>query len=435
MIRGIRYSLQGLLLAALIPALVATTLIVAIIAYQEMRNSIIAGFDAKLTAVGTTVSSLIDPAEHATLLAAVRAGQQGEEIENSDLFQKAVAPLRQIRKELGLTYLYTQAPKGGLDIIYVLDANTDENHSPPGTIDSLPAADAGNILSVLDSGQPHITDIQQWQQWGLIKTAFVPLPATDGHYQGMVGADVDISTINGQLRVALVSAGLIGAGVLLTSLAVALPAARRIADPIAAMKLAGFRLAAGEMAVSVTPHGATELQDLARAFNKMRGEVQQEMALVDAAERRTEWGRRANALLRLLNERAPATTRQVVPGDTLLDGAISFQDGAIAWLTLAGQEPLRARIRHLQVQHLASDARSLQQAEARLLPLLGHDLLCLFRVQGHGVTVHSRIGLTLADGTVLPPGTCIVPLHREQPLTVTGDGRRMTFAPYQGDAG
>jgi HAMP domain-containing protein len=435
MIRGTRYSLQGLLLTALVPTLVATTLIVAITAYQEMRSSIIAGFDAKLTAVGTIVSSLIDPVEHATLLAAVRAGQPGEEIENGELFQKTVAPLRQIKKELGLTYLYTQVPMGGLDIIYVLDANTDDNHSPPGTVDSLPAADAGNILAVLDTGQPHITDIQQWKQWGLIKTAFVPLPATDGHSEGMVGADVDITTINGQLRVALVSAGLIGVCVLLVSLAVAVPAARRIADPLAAMKLAGFRLAAGETAVSVVPQGATELRDLAQAFNNMRGQVQQEMALADAAERRTEWGRRTNALLRLLNDRPPAITPQVTPGDPLLDGGISFPDGAIAWLTLKGQEPLRARIRHLQVQHLAGAAGSLQQAETMLSSLLGHDLLCLFRVESHRVTVHSQIGLTLADGTVLAPGTCILPLLSEQPLTVMGDGRRMTFVPNHGGAG
>lgn len=431
-----RHSLQGLLLMTLVPALVLMTLVVAITAYQEMRRTIIAGFDAKLTAVGTGVAALIDPAIHAGLLAAVRAGTPAEEIEAGASFQHAVAPLRRIRTELGLTYLYTQAPAGGLDIVYVLDANTDDNHSPPGTTDTLPDADGRNILSVLDTGRPHITGIQQWEQWGLIKTAFVPLPTPgDGRAEAMAGADVDISVINGKLRVALISAGLIGAAVLVASLAVAVPAARRIAEPLAGMKLAGFRLAAGETSVSVPPHGAVELRDLAEAFNRMREDVRQEMARTDAAERRTEWGRRTSALLRLLNDRTPPCPPGLVLDDPDLDGACVLPAGEIvAWMTAGRQEPLRARIRSLQAAHLAGSGGTptAQRAMDRLAPLLGHGLDALFSVEGDVLRLRSRIALTLPDGGVLAAGDYSLPLPPDRPLHLFGDGRGLAFAPATG---
>lgn len=429
MTRPTHHSLQGLLLTALIPALVLMTLLVAITAYHEMRRGIIAGFDAKLTAVGTIIAALIDPAAHAELLAAVQNGTAPEEVEAGSTYQQAVAPLRRIKEELGLTYLYTQAPMGGMDIVYVLDANTDDNHSPPGTTDSLPDTDGHNILSVLDTHRPYITDIQQWEQWGLIKTAFVPLPAQEGERaQAMAGADVDISVINSKLRVALVSAGLIGAAVLIASLAVAVLVARRIADPLSRMKLAGFRLAAGETNVAVTPRGAAELRNLAHAFNRMREDVRHEMARAEAAERGTEWGRRASALLRLLNDRPGPALAQVVPDDPTVDGMVPLPGGAIAWLTGGSQEPLRARIRSLQAAHLAATASTPEEAWRRLEPLLGRGLLALFATDMTTLTLHSQIDLELHDGRVLPAGRHQLQLLTDQPLSLLGEGRRMIFS-------
>lgn len=432
--RGSRFSLQGLLLLALVPTLVLVTLAIAIIAYGEMRRSIIAGFDAKLTAVGTVTAAMIDPQGHRDLLAAIHAGQPGEALEQTEAFQQAVAPLRRIKQQLALTYLYTQAPMGGLDIVYVLDANTDENHSPPGTTDSLPEGDARNILSVLDTGQPYITDIQQWEQWGLIKTAFVPLPSQGRRADAMAGADVDISVINRKLRVALVSAGLIGAVSLLVALGVAVVAARRIAGPLAGMKLAGFRLAAGETSVSVPPRGARELADLAHAFNDMRETVRQEVARTEAADHRTEWERRTSGLLRLLNGRSGGGTPLITLSHPSLDGAVPLgKGGVIAWIATAEADPLRARIRALQVAHLASTSPPLPRlALQRLSPLLGHGLLALFALDGTSLTLRTGITLALPDGTPMPPGEHHLTLTQGQSLCLTGEGRGMVFRPEAG---
>src|SRR3546814_20278911 len=80
---------------------------------------------------------MIDPADHDRLIRAARAGENPQAVEATPLYRRSVAPIRRLRDELSLTYLYTQVLGGGADIFYVLDGTEGADHSPIGSADEL----------------------------------------------------------------------------------------------------------------------------------------------------------------------------------------------------------------------------------------------------------------------------------------------------------
>src|SRR3546814_6423419 len=80
---------------------------------------------------------MIDPADHDRLIRAARAGENPQAVEATPLYRRSVAPIRRLRDELSLTYLYTQVLGGGADIFYVLDGTEGADHSPIGSEDEL----------------------------------------------------------------------------------------------------------------------------------------------------------------------------------------------------------------------------------------------------------------------------------------------------------
>ncbi len=61
-------TLQGWLLAVLLPALGLLIVVYALLVYGRLHDFIIVGFDGKLTAISTTTAGFIDPAEHERLM-------------------------------------------------------------------------------------------------------------------------------------------------------------------------------------------------------------------------------------------------------------------------------------------------------------------------------------------------------------------------------
>src|SRR3546814_6379496 len=92
-------------------------------------------FERKLVTASALTGAMIDPADHDRLIRAARAGENPQAVEATPLYRRSVAPIRRLRDELSLTYLYTQVLGGGADLFYVLDGTEGEDHSHIGSED------------------------------------------------------------------------------------------------------------------------------------------------------------------------------------------------------------------------------------------------------------------------------------------------------------
>ena len=126
--------IQTLLLRAFLPAVGMVAIVLGLVTYDRLYDTILDGFDRKLATVSSLTGALIDPDDHDRLIAVARSGTGGDAAEASPAYQQAVIPIRRIREALDLTYLYTQIRGGPQDICYVLDSTQGDEHSPIGFI-------------------------------------------------------------------------------------------------------------------------------------------------------------------------------------------------------------------------------------------------------------------------------------------------------------
>ncbi len=400
MSRRATYGLQALVLRTTIPILVLITVASGVLIYRELYQTILAGFDGKLVAVSTITAAFIDGDKHQEMAARLREPDfDAAAMEASREFLDTVEPMREIKAKLDLTYLYSQKVTGVLDIVYLFDANTDDNHSPPGYADTMPEDDADNIRKVVTDGVVHLTPIQAWEQWGLIKTAFSPIRDSAGQPVAMAGADVDITSIQRRTRIALVNVGVVGGLSLLIGTAIAYAIAVRLAAPMRKLKYAGFEVSAGKFGLQVEPTGPTELRALAHGFNRMSATLRERLETLRQTDRRTEEERREREIIRLLQEEPPGK------GPVRADGRLDRSGRTLWWWVDLPEDPLAAAV----------ERRSWRALLARMLPEepggpgLPHALPALLGPELRG--------LVLLDGGMLHVATV-------RPLVLERDGSR-----------
>ncbi|HTT57785.1 MAG TPA: hypothetical protein VMF63_11790, partial [Opitutaceae bacterium] len=202
-------KLSTLTAAVIFAAMAVVTAVLGVLAYQRVYDRIQAGFDQKLLAVSTVTAAFIDGDEHREMMRV--------NTETSPLYLKYVGPMQRIQREKGLTYLYTQIPTGGANIIYGLDGTIGTDHSPISSPDTAPAGEAEGIVGVYEHGSTYLSGMRVWQEWGLLKSAFVPIRNRQGAITAMSGADVNISIIKQKTRVALLA--VTGCGLVLLAFA------------------------------------------------------------------------------------------------------------------------------------------------------------------------------------------------------------------------
>jgi hypothetical protein len=239
-------SIQALLWRTFTPAIVVVAIALGALVYNRLYATILDGFSRKLVTTSSLTGALVDPGDHDALTAIARAGPAADQVEQTPLYRRNVEPMRRIRRELGLTYLYSQVIGGTKDVIYVLDATEGDEHSPIGSEDDLPAETLAGLRATTAKGSVYVSPIQFQQQWGLLKTAAAPLRARDGRIAATAGADVNISVIQVATQNALFASALIGVASLLTCALVTLSILRRIAVPIEGLKTDALRIAAGD---------------------------------------------------------------------------------------------------------------------------------------------------------------------------------------------
>ncbi|HEY0966692.1 MAG TPA: HAMP domain-containing protein [Opitutaceae bacterium] len=286
--------------------------------------------------------------------------------EQTKLYLGYARSLRNLQNRIGTKFLYTQQIHN-LDVItYGLDGSIGDEHSPLLSVDELPPAAIEPVQAMLTEGTLYVSGIQQWQQWGLLKTALAPIfdPAT-GRVAAVAGADIDIGTIQfdtHQALVVTVSAGLflmLGAGLL------TLVIARQLTTPLNVIRAGALRAAAGDYAQRVEINRPRELTELARQFSASSSTLEELVRSLSEAVSKRQAGRDIAALQQRLGALATdfPTSAGLAWGETdefapTASGAVQLNGAVLTWLAPAPADPAT---RTLHAATFATTARALLQ--------------------------------------------------------------------------
>jgi len=261
--------IKTLLWRTFTPAILVLALALGALVYNRLYDTILDGFSRKLITTSALTGALIDPADHDFLLRAAQVKAPAENVEEMAQYRRNVEPMRRIRRELGLTYLYTQALGGLKDVIYVLDSTEGDEHSLIGSEDELTAETRAGLRRTTQDGTIYVSPIEFQEQWGLLKTAAAPVRSREGKIVATAGADVNISVIEVATQNALFASALIGVASLAASALVTFLIVRWVALPIEGLKADALRIAAGDRAPPAKLKGPREVSRLREALAEL----------------------------------------------------------------------------------------------------------------------------------------------------------------------
>jgi hypothetical protein len=269
--------IQTLLLRVFLPAVAVVALGLGLLSYNRLYDTILDGFDRKLITTSALTAAMIDGRDHDRLIAIARTEPETDAAEHSPEYLRAVVPMRRIRNELDITYLYTQVLGGKKDIIYVLDSTEGDEHSQIGSEDDLPKETLAGVRRAQTRGSIHLSPIEYQEQWGLLKTAAAPLRGAHGRIVATAGADVNVSLIRTATQNALFTSVVIGMASLLACTLVILMIVRSIAQPLDRLRQEALRIAGGDhrpLAAFPAPSDIADLRDaLAESTSAMTSDL------------------------------------------------------------------------------------------------------------------------------------------------------------------
>ncbi|MCH8566685.1 MAG: hypothetical protein LAT67_00420 [Balneolales bacterium] len=186
---------------------------------------------------------------------------------HSELYLSYVEPMRSIRENQNLTYLYTFVLNPDKTISYVLDSSTDENYTHIGYVDSeLSEEDYEESRIVMLSGRPYISDIIPWGQWGLIKLGFAPIYDEEGLSSAVMGTDIDVYGITQVSREASIIMYLFSFVFLIISGYVSWLISRKLTEPLEKLKEDVLQNAGGLFDRKIERPQLSDLHPLADLF-------------------------------------------------------------------------------------------------------------------------------------------------------------------------
>ena len=340
-----RQTASGLaqrVLFALIPAVMMLTVGFSVLVYRDLNTAIIDGFDRLLIATSTVTGALIPANAHQSLLHEVQAlGHDPHALEADARYDTLVTPMRAVRERLGLTYLYTQViGSREHEVLYVIDTNLDADHTPIGTADILPADAVNGMYQILGGDSHAVSPIEQWEEWGLLKSGFAPIRDDMGQAIAAAGADVNVTVIRERTRIALLTVLVLGLSALSAGLIIAWLIAQRLNRPMLQLKTLAARATAGSHAsLSGSNRLIAELRPIATAIDALRTRLRQsrDAARHDIAALRAQ--RLQDAARDWLRARQTVET-ETLAGDTHVAWVLAHQDDwRLVWLTTidAGQ--------------------------------------------------------------------------------------------------
>jgi hypothetical protein len=327
-------GLRGLFTATLVPAILASTALVGLVTWQALQATILRGFDEQLRAVATTTGVFIDGDDHQRILGPLPGpdGPATPRDEDTPLYRGHVEPMQAVMDRRGLTYLYTQVLGDAGAIHYVLDATRGDEHSPIGSPDQLPESQIAGAEAVVRDGVVYISEVQRWDAWGLLKSAFAPIRTRSGEVVAMSGADIDIGVIEAKTRQALLQVLFAGSLALAFGTLLALALAHRMAIVLGAVREGALRMASGAFDTQLESPALLELRRLTQAFNQMSRALRQTLDEL-RHEGFTTRARRARERLRARWRAASAPPRALPAGAEWQNSAREQPGAATGWVS------------------------------------------------------------------------------------------------------
>lgn len=360
--------IQALLWRVFTPAIVLLAIGLGALTYTRLYDTILDGFSRKLLTVSALTGALIDPKDHDFLIQAASVGAPSDLIEARPEYLRQVTPMRQIRRELDLTYLYSQLLGGTKDVIYVLDATEGEEHSTIGSEDELTPETRAGLRKAEQEAGVYVSPIEFQEQWGLLKTAAAPVRDQAGRVVATAGADVNISVIEVATQNALFASALIGVASLLVSTLVTLLIARWVAAPIEDLKAEALRIAAGDREPPAETRAPREVSKLRGALTGLASHLTTSMRAAWTDTLAHDRARNVELLDGVLGPAEPVvlvdeTARRVVwrPAGDGLEARLERKAMAALADRLAADRKLAARWRDLAVTahgELVEEARA-----------------------------------------------------------------------------
>jgi HAMP domain-containing protein len=347
------FRIQSLILLAIIPALVLITATTGILLYRNLNSIILDGFNRKLHALGTTTAACMD----GDLLSQFLEKQNAED----PAFLRYLHPLRHILKDKGVTYLYTFALGGKKDIRYIIDASPGDDFCPIGYEEEVPMQNMEGLRRVASEGTPYLSDIQEYERYGLLKVSAAPVYGHDGSVRALSGVDINITIIRNKTRLALFEIFGVGAVALLLAGIVSWWVSRKLIEPLTRVKSGALQVAAGRHEHRIAVSEPREMGDMAVAFNRLGNAISDILQKAAESHEETETRRQQAELTMKLADLSPAPTgplslrwlggrahcRQV-------SGGISTENLALAWLSESPADVLEAVKLRRDIATLAS---------------------------------------------------------------------------------
>lgn len=331
--------IKTLLWRTITPAILVLAVALGALVYNRLYDTILDGFSRKLITTSALTGALIDPADHDFLIRAAQVRAPAEAVEEMAQYRRNVEPMRRIRRELGLTYLYSQVLGGLKDVIYVLDSTEGEEHSLIGSEDELTPETRAGLRRTTTDGTIYVSPIEFQEQWGLLKTAAAPIRGQDGRIVATAGADVNISVIEVATQNALFASALIGVASLVASALVTFLIVRWVALPIEGLKADALRIAAGDRSPPARIAGPREVSRLREALEDLAIHLIELMRRSWSDTLALDRARNAARLAAALLPAAPVTL---------------IADGAVRIVWTPRDDGLEARLEHRAMSLLAA---------------------------------------------------------------------------------
>lgn len=254
----------------------------------------------------------IDPATGQALLSDYTIGYRNE---NSALYTGYIAAMRRTKEKAGLTFIFTQTVPEGKLFRYVLDEAEKEFHAAIGDPDVTPdEEDARSLREAAAKDAVYVSRIKQWEDWGILKSAYAPIHSrrSPNQVRALVGIDIDVGLIRTKTSVALAQVGIVALASLLVGGFIAIFIARRLTLPLARVKDVAIQVAAGQYGHQIEVREPWELAELSRSFNRMSRTLSNTVRDLTEANRSLEQRRRRQELNRVLAQDV-ATERSALP--------------------------------------------------------------------------------------------------------------------------
>lgn len=347
-------------------------------------------------------------------------------------FTQFVTPMRAILEEKDVTYLYTFKMGGRKDIVYIVDGSPLDDWCPIGYEEDLPQQNVEGILRAIEEGVPFISDVMDFDLWGLLKVAAAPIYNEEGDIRALAGVDINIDLIQTKTRNALFQ--VLGFGVLSLLVAgmVSLWITRRLTRPINQLKYGALRIAAGDYTYALAIRNPRELGHLATALNGIGETLQQTIRRMADTSARLEAGRRRTELVKSLARRESGSTHPVHsywlhdrPQCVDASGSVATDTIAVYWIAPFKGEQLNAVKMRSDIAHTVSAWLPLRPDAATLCvemhPLFPDTVIAFVIVEQakeqmhvyarETITIGQRRGRSSLQSLTIPPGVAGHPLE------------------------